>query len=171
MYRGRGAPKALVAANQMLESGNYKEAADRFEAIARTVESRGGSRAPQFHLQAGRARILAGQNETGLAHLKHGLSLFVQRSAWPHLHRAGNRVVAELRKHGLTDEVNEISEWMRENLPANFDSVHYAAPVKKTVLPTHCPSCGAVVLPDEVDWLDDITAECAYCGSPIREDS
>jgi hypothetical protein len=22
--------------------------------------------------------------------------------------------------------------------------------------------------PDEVEWQDEVTAECAYCGSPIR---
>ena len=31
-----------------------------------------------------------------------------------------------------------------------------------------CPSCGAAVRPDEVEWLDYVTAECAYCGSPVR---
>ena len=34
---------------------------------------------------------------------------------------------------------------------------------------SHCPSCGASLRPDEVEWLDDVTAECAYCGSPVRE--
>jgi hypothetical protein len=37
------------------------------------------------------------------------------------------------------------------------------------VLPTHCPSCGAALRPDEIEWLDESTAECAYCGSPVRE--
>jgi hypothetical protein len=36
------------------------------------------------------------------------------------------------------------------------------------VLPTNCPSCGGPVLLKEVEWLDDITAECAYCGNGIR---
>ena len=36
------------------------------------------------------------------------------------------------------------------------------------VLPTKCPSCGAAVRSNEVKWLDDITAECNYCKSPIR---
>ena len=66
----RGASQALITANQMLASRNYQEAAERFEAIARTAETRGGSRTPQFYRQAGRARILAGQTTAGLAHLK-----------------------------------------------------------------------------------------------------
>ena len=35
-------------------------------------------------------------------------------------------------------------------------------------LPTKCPSCGAAIRPNEVKWLDDITAECRYCGMPIK---
>jgi hypothetical protein len=45
-----------------------------------------------------------------------------------------------------------------------------SAPLKRPLLPTHCPACGAAVRPDEVEWLDDVTAECAYCGSPVREE-
>jgi hypothetical protein len=28
--------------------------------------------------------------------------------------------------------------------------------------------CGAAVRSDEVDWIDAVTAACAYCGSPVR---
>jgi ribosomal protein L32 len=35
-------------------------------------------------------------------------------------------------------------------------------------LPTKCPSCGAVIRPHEVKWLDNVTAECRYCGTPIK---
>ena len=167
----RGAPQALITANQMLESGNYQEAAERFEAIARTAETSGGLRAPQFYLQAGRARILAGQIEAGLAHLKHGLSLFVKHGEWLHLRRASRRVVAELDERGLVDAAEEITAWLNGAMPADSQNFPETPSARKPVLPTHCPSCGAALRPDEVDWLDDITAECAYCGSPVREDN
>ena len=75
----RRVSQALMTANQMFESGNYQEAAERFEAIAQAAKTRGGPRAPQFYLQAGRARILTGQTEAGLTDLKHGLSLYAKR--------------------------------------------------------------------------------------------
>jgi hypothetical protein len=155
----------------MLESGNYQGAAERFEAIARIAESRGEPRAPQFYLQAGRARILAGQNEVGLAHLKHGLSQFADRGAWLHLRRASRRVVNELSERGLADAAEEITAWLNGAMPADSQRFSETVPAKKPILPTHCPSCGAAVRPDEVDWLDDLTAECTYCGSPVREES
>jgi hypothetical protein len=171
MRPGHRPPQELIRAHQMMESGNYQGAAEQFEAIARIAESRGGPRVPQLHLQAGRARLLAGQNETGLAHVKHGLSLLAQRGDWPHLHRAGNRALAELNQRGLTAEAEEISDFLKANLPGDFVPPRNITPAKKPVLPTHCPSCGGALRPDEVDWLDEDTAECAYCGSPVREAS
>jgi len=35
-------------------------------------------------------------------------------------------------------------------------------------LPEKCSSCGAGIRPNEVKWLDDVTAECHYCGSVIK---
>ncbi len=47
------------------------------------------------------------------------------------------------------------------NMPAEESEKH-------PVLPTHCPGCGAPIHPDDVDWIDNVTAECEYCGSPVR---
>jgi len=155
----------------MMEAGDYQGAAEQFEAIARVVEIRGGPRAPLFYLQAGRARILAEENDGGMTHLKHGLTMLANRADWPHLHRAGNRIIAELKHHGLTAETDQISEFLKANLPDDFSAPGSASPSRKPVLPTHCPSCGGALRPDEVEWLNDITAECAYCGSPVREEN
>jgi len=171
MRAGRRAPQELIHAHQMMDAGNYPVAAEQFENIARIAESRGGPRAPQFYLQAGRAHILAGQNEAGLANLKHGLTLLANRADWKHLHQAGNRIVDELNQRGLEEEANQISEFLKNNIPSDFTAPKSISSTKKPILPTHCPSCGGVIRPDEVDWLDDITAECTYCGSPVREEN
>jgi hypothetical protein len=97
--------------------------------------------------------------------LKRGLALLAEREQFQRLQTAGGRVVSELKEHGLHEEASEIETWLGNVLPS-------AAPVtpaaKRPILPTHCPSCGAGVRPDEVEWLNEVTAECAYCGSPIR---
>jgi hypothetical protein len=71
----------------------------------------------------------------------------------------------------LESEVTDIEILLKTHLPAKFTSDLQTTSTKKPILPTHCPSCGAAVKPDEVEWLDDITAECGYCGSPVREES
>ena len=97
--------------------------------------------------------------------LKRGLELLANRQHYPRLHQTGTRIVAELKERGLENEAAEIESILSEILPKTFS----AEPLSKhPVLPTHCPSCGAPLRPDEVEWLDEVTAECGYCGSPAR---
>lgn len=159
----------LQEANFAFDKGEYGRAGELFEMIAQTADARGGPRAPIFHLQAGRARILAGQVKLGLPSLKRGLELFAQRGQLHKFHQAGERAIVELRAGGLTSEAEEIESWMKKIAPSVPGMQSIPTPARKPVLPTHCPSCGAAVRPDEVEWLDEITVECAYCGSPIRE--
>lgn len=161
-------PPILQEANFAFSKGEYGRAAELFEQIARVADGRGGPRAPLFHLQAGRARVLAEQVTLGIPSLKRGLELLAQRRQFPRLHQFGTRTINELREHGLTKEATEIEAWLKSVLPSmpSFDS-----PAKRPILPAHCPSCGAPLRPDEVEWLDDITGECGYCGSPIRENN
>jgi hypothetical protein len=163
-------PPVLQEANFVFDKGEYGRAAELFERIAQTADARGGGRAPLFHLQAGRARIFAGQTSLGMPSLKRGLELLSQHRRFPRLHKAGRRVVAELNERGLQNEAAEIETWLRSVLPAMPSLDLTERPSKKPALPTHCPSCGAAVRLDEVEWLDEATAECAYCGSPVREE-
>ena len=158
-------PPILQEANFAFDKGEYGRAGELFEKIAETAAARGGPRAPLFYLQAGRARILAGQTHLGMPSLQRGLELLAQREQFPRLQQSGQRVISELNDRGLQEQAVEIETWLKGILPS------VPAPdstLKRPVLPTHCPSCGASVRPDEVEWLDDVTAECAYCGSPIR---
>ena len=161
-------PPVLQEANFAFDKGEYGRAGELFEKLAQAADARGGPRAPIFHLQAGRARILAGQTKLGMPSLKRGLELLAQRGQWQKLHQAGGRVAGELMARGLRAEADEIESLLRKLSPSIPETE--SAPAKKPLLPTHCPSCGAALRPDEVEWLDDVTAECAYCGSPVREE-
>ncbi len=161
-------PPVLQEANFAFDKGEYGRAGELFEQIAEKAAARGGPRAPIFYLQAGRARILAGQTALGMPSLERGLELFAQRGQLPRLHQAGTRVVSELNERGLKKEAAEIEAWLKAALPS---VPTFGASPRRPVLPTHCPSCGAAVRPDEVEWLDEVTAECAYCGSPVRAES
>jgi len=158
-------PPILQEANFAFSKGEYGRAAELFEKIARVADGRNGPRAPLFHLQAGRARFLAGQTGLGMPSLKRGLELLAQRRRYQRLHQLGTRTIDELNHHGYKNEASEIEAWLKPVLP---EVPLGEATAKKPVLPTHCPSCGAPLLPDEVEWLDDVTAECGYCGSPGR---
>ena len=164
-------PPVLQEANFTFDKGEYGRAAELFERIAQGADARGGPRAPLLLLQAGRARILAGQTALGMPSLKRGLELFAERKQFPRLQNAGQRVIAELNERGLKNEVVDIEILLKMLLPSMPTVETKETPAKRPILPTHCPSCGAAVKPDEVEWLDDITAECGYCGSPVREEN
>jgi len=159
-------PPILQEANMAFEKGEYGRAAERYEKIARIADARGGPRAPLLNLQAGRARVLAGQATLGMPSIKRGLELFAERQQFPRLRQFGMRTINELKELDLKDEAEEIEVLLKSILP-EMPSTN--TPTKRPTLPTHCPSCGAPLRPDEVEWLDDVTGECGYCGSPVRE--
>ena len=158
-------PPILQEANFAFSKGEYGRAAELFEKIAQVADARGGPRAPLFLLQAGRSRVLAGQATLGLPFIRRGLELLAEKRLFRRLYHAGEQVLIDLRKKGLENEAGEIEKYLKSALP---DTPTVDARVGRPTLPIHCPSCGAPLRPDEVDWLDDSTAECGYCGSPVR---
>ncbi len=164
---GRRVPPMLRAAHEFMDSGRYAEAAAAFQQLARTAEDRFPERAPMLYLQAGRAAILDGQTQVGVAHLRRGLTLLASQGRFRRMQRLGRRAVDELNSRGLTHEADEISSLLQGNVPSQ-EETEAVTPSRKASLPTHCPSCGAALRPDEVEWITEDTAVCGYCGSPVR---
>lgn len=162
-------PPVLQEAIFAFDKGEYGRAGELFENLAQTADARGGPRAATFYVQAGRARVLAGQTRLGIPSLKRGLQLLSQRGLGLKFRRASRRVIDELQARGLKAEAAEIDAWIQGIAPPMPELDTEPASEKRPILPTHCPACGATVRPDDVEWLDEITAECAYCGSPLRE--
>lgn len=159
-------PPLLRRANQLMSSGDFAGAASALEQLARAAEARGGPRAAFFYVQTGRAQVMAGQTAIAMDNLQRGLGLFATRGQFGKLINFGNRLVAELTQRGLASEARKLTEYMKTLAP-DF-SAGDAAHAKRPPLPTTCPGCGAPLRPDEVDWTDEITAECAFCGTPVR---
>ncbi len=161
-------PPLLRRANHLMSAGNYAEAATALEELARAAEARGGPRAPFFHIQAGRARAMAAQAKAAVEDLEHGLGLFASRGQSAKVINFGRRIITELKLRGLTAESSRIADYVKTLVPDFTASTPQSAQQKRPPLPTHCPGCGAPVHPAEVEWMDEITAECAFCGSPVR---
>jgi hypothetical protein len=158
----------LQRANELLAAMDFAGAAAAFARLAANAEQRNGPRAPFFYLQAGRANMLAGQKDTGYQQIKRGLSIIAQRGNFQRLNKVTHRIINELKQHDMNKEADELATWLKAALPIGFTPAVAPQALKQAPLPTHCPSCGAPVRPDEVDWLDEATAECAFCGSPVR---
>jgi hypothetical protein len=161
-------PPLLRRANQALSAGNFVEAANSYEQLARAAEARGGPRAPLFYIQAGRCKLLAGRTVDGLEYLERGLGLLAARAQQAKATRLGQRILRDLNARGLKPEAERITAYLDEIIPGFSASPGALNPIAHPALPAHCPGCGAPLRPDEVEWLDDSTAACDYCGSPVR---
>ncbi len=160
-------PPLLERANELMAIGDFAGAARAFEQLARAAEGRGGPRAPFLYLQSGRACILAGQVSLGMEHLERGLGLFAARGQAGRVFTLSRHIVNELNQRGLRKEAQQIAEYAGGLLP-DLAASPSEAPAGRPPLPTHCPACGAPLHSDEVEWTDAVTAECAFCGSPVR---
>ena len=163
----RRVPPELRRANELMEAGHHAQAAEAFEKIARRAAARRGPRAPHFHLRAGRAYILAGNIENGMPHIKKALASFAAKRQWEPLDRFGQRAIIELNEMGYNAQAQEIEDYLSDKLPEKAAPPQRISQIKAT-LPTHCPGCGAPLRADEVDWIDQQTAGCIYCSSPVR---
>lgn len=163
-------PPILQRANQMMANEDYAEAAIAYHELAQGAEDRFPQRAPFLYIEAGRAAILSGQTKIGVAHMRHGLTLFASQGRVHRMRRIGERLIGELNAHNLHAEAEEISALIHGDLPKEIPD-EQPLNVKRPILPTHCPSCGAAVRSDDIEWMDDVTAECDYCGSPVRAEA
>jgi hypothetical protein len=163
-------PPALRRANALMAAGQYAAAAEIFGQFGQAALQRGGPRAPIFLLQAGRAHLLAGQIQQSLIQTKKGLSALAERGQVAEAQRAGQRAAAALRERGLEAEAAELETFLGSLLPAGTVPLAEAPadPQAQRLLPTQCPSCGAPIRSDEVEWIDPATAECPFCGAAVR---
>jgi hypothetical protein len=160
-------PPALRRAQEFMTAGNYTQALQIFEQLALRSEKIFPERTPFLFLQAGRAAILSGETKIGVTNLRRGLTILLSQGRFARMQVFGQRAVNELKARGLNAEAEEIASLLNGNLPKE-KTTDQPVIKKRPILPTHCPSCGATVRPNDVEWLDDVTAECDYCGSPVR---
>ena len=157
-------------AHCLMDEGEYLQAAYLFEGLAQGAVRRRILRAPFLFLQTGRAFLYGGQQEKGVGAIKHGVRMLADAKRWGELYRVGHRLVDELQEKGFTTESDSFTAWLDEVLPENSEHVaSFKSDQRKShpVLPTACPNCGATVNSMEVTWMDEVTADCIYCGSAI----
>jgi hypothetical protein len=165
----------LQRANELMAIEDYTGAARAYEELAKSADARNGPAAPHLFLQAGRAHLLAGQVSAGMVLVEKALNLFGERGEWLKFLRNRSRIVEELNRTGLDKEADFFANFMADEIPAEIVNVAYKThsdpkPVARAraTLPTKCEECGAPLRIDEVDWVDEMTAECPYCGNITR---
>jgi hypothetical protein len=166
--RRQAAIARLQRAHQLMSEGSFKEAGSIFEELAVGAARRRIPRAPQLHLQAGNAFIKAEDHEHGIELLRRGLHLMERMGQYRRLPAVSQRILDELEAAGLTEERDALQKEIEQMLSQRGLSLSAIARQKKPKLPGKCPQCGGTVHPQEVEWIDETTASCDYCGSILE---
>jgi D-tyrosyl-tRNA(Tyr) deacylase len=96
--------------------------------------------------------ILAGVGEQAVRMARAGVEVLKQRGF--------DQQSAELRK-----EVENQLKLAGLSMPKRDAT---AEPAQHGTLPAKCPACLAPVRADEVEWIDETSAECAFCGTTLK---
>jgi hypothetical protein len=164
-----GMIRGMIQAHRLFATGQYAQSALMLENLANTARAEGLPRAPRLFFQAARANWHADQTAHGMDLMHTALNMLATAGVLGVAVQMVNTATIELTELGHKPEADALREYVSK-IPGWMEAA--SAPPEdegpKPVLPTHCAQCGAIVRPDEVDWIDEITAACAYCGSPIR---
>jgi hypothetical protein len=152
----------LAQAHSLFAAGQFLQSAQLFEELGAIAEARSGPRAPRFYMQAGRGYLHAGKLEEGMALLEKGRQQFIKTGRSAVAARISYGLIDEFKTLGLTEQSQIMATW------AEGVTFPTAPSASRPPLPLKCPSCGASIHPNDVNWLDAVTAECDFCGSPLR---
>lgn len=171
--RRRDVSPILVEANRRQETGDFAGAADLYEQVANLRGGRRPRQAAQLLAAAGRARLLARQEAAAQPLFQRALQLLADEGRWLSYHHQSQRILDGLREQGYPQQADALLVWMNgQRLPAKvqaqINTPPQPAPARRPRLPLKCTGCGAPVDPRDVEWVDDATAECSYCGGMLR---
>jgi uncharacterized Zn-finger protein len=166
--------RILGEANQAFDTGDYKDAAERYTRLAERAVIRGKSRAGNWMIKAGQANVLDGSKEKGMQQVFKGLEMLQKEGRLKDFRRYVWRTIDLFNSSGLQAESRKISDWLQGIAPdMTMPSADPASTAGQAInhqkLPSKCPSCGAPVHPETVDWVENGQAACAYCGILLPE--
>jgi hypothetical protein len=166
--------RVLGEANQAFETGDYTHAAERYTRLAERAVIRGKSRAGNWQIKAGQANVLAGNKQVGMQQVVSGMEMLRNQGRQRDLGKLAWRTIDLFKSNGLKDEAQQVSDWMLGKAPdvkleETFQPIAQEKAQSRQRLPSKCPSCGAPVHPNTVDWVDNGQAACSYCGSLLPE--
>lgn len=167
--------QALNRAHRLMAEEQFAEAAGIFERLSTEAEQRNMPiRAADLALQTSRAYFAAASVETALDWAKRALRLFAQGGRVGRVPPALSKMSAALRQAGYAAQAGQLEqqvEQMLAEMGLSPEEVRRRAPQMSEEhgsLPPRCASCGAPLIPDEVEWRDAHTAECPYCGAIVK---
>ncbi|MBI5876890.1 MAG: hypothetical protein HZB53_04500 [Chloroflexi bacterium] len=166
-------PRQMVNEAHALEAaGRHAEAAALFAQVADLAAQHGVlDRAGNLSLQASRCLLNGGDAAGALARARTGLNLLVQAGREHRAAMSFQMAVDALRAQGHAAEAAALQKEFTSLAQTAAADEPDDEPAARGHLPPKCVNCGGPLRPGDVDWIDDATAECPYCGSAVRAGS
>jgi len=127
-------------------------------------------RAGDLRLRAARCYLELDNTKRADQEGLYALRLFLSARRPRKVRRLLPKMVAALEKHGRHEEAEKLRKQAEELLGppgARLGARPGLGRAHRGTLPGKCPSCGAPIKPDEVNWVGRNSAECPYCGSVV----
>lgn len=160
-------PPVLRQAHQLLAEGQYPEAATTYEELARGAHSRGLPQEAQLLITAGHCRLQLNQIDLAMSDFRQGFSLLSLLGRQNHLQQTIMRFGLEMTNKGYSLEAKEIISMLSGVFPGSQKNEKSIRQKTSLFLPPICPACGGSLRSDEVEWIDEQSAECCWCGSTV----
>ena len=136
--------------------------------LAQQLDNRGfPRRAANVHARAAHAWAQAKNETSAQGQDRLALTGFLQLSMPRRAATFYQNVIRNLLDNGMKAAADTLEQEFEDKVKALGVQTR---PVQRgrRRLPPKCPQCGAPVRSDEVDWIDDASAGCAYCGSVVQ---
>lgn len=163
---GVRARRMLLQAHALQQTGQHAEAAALFDQLAQGAQQRNLPQYPQLLVQAGRAHILAGDQEDGIARLTNAFQSLIDLARVEHLRKLAPSVQRFLQSQGMETAWDPL-ETMLIDAGISLDGLEVVATTPDR-LPPKCPYCGGTLNPSEVERTSGGDALCLYCGSVVQ---
>lgn len=169
------ARQSLIHANDLLDKGQFAEAARIFGRLSEGARRHGRPlRAANLALRAAQAYLVADDVEAALVQAERTIRLLARGGPPERVPRVLSRIAEALRERGYEDEADQLTHYADQVLKGvgrSLDEMETQSPrvtERRASLPDRCGGCGASLIPDDVEWHDTRTAECPYCGAIVK---
>jgi hypothetical protein len=161
----------LQNANRLMVSGQYDKAAPMFLQLAMELQATQHPRkAANLHAQASHAFADAKEEAQALQQAQVALRFFVRLQMIPRAAQFYGNIRNKMHQNRMSASAAELEKEFGSVL-ANVSPRLLGGEQHVTRhLPTSCPKCGAPLRVDEVEWVDEMTASCSFCGSVVAKE-
>jgi hypothetical protein len=159
----------LVKANHLVSEGKPLDAARLFADMADELQrSNHPRRAANLYARAAHAFADGNNEQAALEKARKALALFTQFRMVGRTTMFFSNITRKMTVKGMKVAAEALQqEYGIQITPMPLES-RQENRRQSGLLPTNCPNCGATVHRDEVEWVDDNTVECEYCGTLVR---